>query len=88
MLTQRKNQATHLYALRVNEKEFRDILKGQHDAIHYLAEGTCSAIHFINYPHNNSFDNFMLNNFAPTVKNEIKELVKFLNWSKKYNLPY
>lgn len=81
-----ENKTTSLYALKVDETTFKEILKSQHNALHYLSEGTASAIHFVNYPHNASFDNFMQNNFAPTVKEEIFSLVKLLEWENKYNL--
>lgn len=81
-----KNHKTYLYTLKVNEVTFRNILKGQHEAVHYLAEGTAFASHFINYPHNPSFTYFMRNHFAPTVKEEIYELVKYLGWIDTYHL--
>lgn len=80
------HNSTNLYALKVSEDIFREILMSQHKAEHFLTEGTASAIHFVNYPHNKSFENFMQNNFAPTVKEEIYHLVKLLQWDKKYNI--
>lgn len=83
---QMNDLTTHLYALKVNEDIFRTILSEQHKSMHFLAEGTATAIHFVNYPHNKSFDNFMQNNFAPTVKEEIYDFVKKLGWIEKYHL--
>ena len=34
-----------------------------------------------------SFDNFIQNNFAPTVKEEISDLIIALGWEEKYGLP-
>ena len=34
-----------------------------------------------------AFDNFIKNNFASTVKEEIADLISGLGWDKKYNLP-
>jgi len=77
---------THLMGLKVSEEIFRSILVNNHKAEHFLSEGTLFSVQMINYPHKPSFDNFMQNNFAPTVKEEIYEFVKELDWLSKYNL--
>lgn len=80
------NVVTHLYALKISAKTLKEIFSHQHKAEHFLCEGTLIAPHFINYPHINAFDNFMNNNFALTVIDEIPELIKTLKWESKYNL--
>lgn len=77
---------THLFCLNVNFDTFKSIIKNQIDADHFLTEVSLFGVHFINYEHRLSFDNFMKNNFPATVKSQIKDLVLFLNWDKTYNL--
>lgn len=38
-------------------------------------------IPFVNYPHKKSFDTFIKDQFAATVKEEIKELIKMKKWA-------
>lgn len=83
-----KNQVTHFYALGVDINTFKNILKNQDQAEHYLAEGNLFCTHFINYYHKNAFNNFMKNNFAVSVKEEVAQLIEHLDWDVKYNLYY
>ncbi len=77
---------THLMGLKVSEETYRNILINNHKAEHFLSEGTLFSVQMINYPHQPSFDNFMQNNFAPTVKEEIYEFITKVDWVNKYNL--
>lgn len=78
---------THLFCLEVDFITFKNIIKNQTEATHFLTEVSLFGVHFINYAHRLSFDNFMKNHFPVTVKTQIKDLIKFLNWDKKYNIP-
>lgn len=80
------NLVTHLITAKVSEFVLRDILTNSNKAEHFMSEGTLFTTQMINYPHVRSFDNFMLNNFAPTVKEEIFHAVEALDWKTKYNL--
>jgi U8 snoRNA-decapping enzyme len=77
---------THLMTIKVSEFVLKDIIANSYKAEHFMSEGTLFTTHMINYPHMRSFDNFMKNNFAPTVKEEIMEVIEKLNWKEKYNL--
>jgi len=77
---------THLFCLEVSFETFKDIIKNQVEADHFLTEVSLFGVHFINYAHRLSFDNFMKNHFPATVKSQIKDLICFLEWDKKYNL--
>lgn len=82
------NLVTHLIAINVSPERMREAVSGSHNAIHSGSEVVgVMPVPFINYPHMPSFDNFMRNNFAPTVKEEIVRMVKVLGWDEKYNLP-
>lgn len=78
---------THLFCLEVDFVTFKNIIKNQTEATHFLTEVSLFGVHFINYAHRLSFDNFMKNHFPVTVKTQIKDLIKFLDWDKKYNIP-
>lgn len=78
---------THLFCLQVNFETFKNIIRNQVQADHFLTEVSLFGVHFINYEHRLSFDNFMKNHFPATVKSQIKDLVLFLQWDKKYKLP-
>lgn len=79
---------TNLFAVSVDLETFRDILYHQQQAQHFLAESCLFAAYFRNYPTKKkmAFDNFMEHNFAPTVKEEIACLVRFLGWEDKYGI--
>lgn len=77
---------THLFCLKVSFDLFKDIIKNQVEAEHFLTEVSLFGVHFINYAHRLSFDNFMQNHFPPNVKSQIKDLIYFLKWEDKYNL--
>ncbi len=77
---------THLFCLNVSFEVFRDIIKNQVEADHFLTEVSLFGVHFINYAHRLSFDNFMKNHFPATVKSQIKDLICHLEWDKKYKL--
>lgn len=77
---------THMFALSVTFDELKTIVKNQYKAKHAFVEGTIFTTHFINYDNAKPFDNFMQNNFALSVKEEIKELITALKWDKKYNI--
>lgn len=74
------------FELKLNEKDFYHLLSHQHEALHYLTEGHLMTVHFINYEHMPSFDNFMKNNFSATAKDEILKLISHLAWKEKYKL--
>lgn len=80
------NIVTHLMTIKVTEYVLRDILINSHKAKHFMSEGSLFTTQMINYPHMKSFDNFMKNNFAITVKEQIMEVVDKLGWKEKYNL--
>lgn len=77
---------THLFCLEVNFDTFKDIIRNQVDAQHFLTEVSLFGVHFINYAHRLSFDNFMKNHFPATVKSQIKDLIRFLHWDEKYKI--
>lgn len=77
---------THLMGFKVPETILREVLINNHKAEHFMSEGTLFTTQMINYPHKNTFDNFMKNNFAPTVKEEIAVVIDKLKWTSKYNL--
>lgn len=77
---------THLMGFRVTESVLRDVLINNHKAEHFMSEGTLFTTQMINYSHTNTFDNFMQNNFAITVKEEIAVVIDKLKWKEKYNL--
>lgn len=74
------------FELSLNKNDFNLLLSQQHLAEHYLTEGHLMTVHFINYEHMPSFNNFIQNNFSATAKDEIYQLISHLNWSEKYNL--
>lgn len=78
---------THLFCLEVNFDTFKEIIKNQVEAEHFLTEVSLFGVHFINYAHRLSFDNFMKNHFPATVKSQIKDLIRFLKWDEKYKIP-
>lgn len=81
------NLVTHLIAIEVSFEKLKQIMSSFKNAQHYLSEVSgVSAIQFINYPHTKSFDNFSNSIFAPTVKEEIVDLVLAKNWNHKYNI--
>ena len=77
---------THLFCLKVSFETFKQIIKNQIEAEHFLTEVSLFGVHFINYAHRLSFDNFMKNNFPATVKSQINDLIIFLEWDKKYKI--
>lgn len=81
-----KNLVTHLMGWKVPEAVLREVLINNHKADHFMSEGTLFTTQMINYSHTNTFDNFMKNNFSPTVKEEIAVIIDKLNWIEKYNL--
>lgn len=81
-----KNLVTHLMGWKVPESVLREVLINNHKADHFMSEGTLFTTQMINYSHTNTFDNFMKNNFSPTVKEEIAVVIDKLKWIDKYNL--
>lgn len=77
---------THLFCLEVTFDTFKSIIKNQTEAEHFLTEVSLFGVHFINYAHRLSFDNFMKNHFPATVKSQIKDLICFLKWDEKYKI--
>lgn len=78
---------THLTAIEVSFDKLKQIMSSLNNAEHYLSEVSgISAIQFINYSHKKSFDNFINSVFAPTVKEEIIDLILAKNWNYKYNI--
>lgn len=81
------NLVTHLTAIEVSFEKLKEIMASLVNAEHYLSEVSgVSAIQFINYPHKKSFDKFINSSFAPSVKEEIVDLVLAKNWNNKYNI--
>lgn len=87
---QRKNgtfQKTHLIGVEVNIDTLKNIIKSSATAEHFLSEvAGMNAIHFINYKNKNSFNNFIAGSFAPTVKEEIADMITTLGWGDEFNL--
>lgn len=81
-----KNLVTHLMGWKVPEAVLREVLINNHKADHFMSEGTLFTTQMINYSHTNAFDNFMKNNFAPTVKEQIAIVIEKLEWKECYNL--
>lgn len=85
---QTEKQVTHLMTISISPELMQEAVKGFSKAEHFMSETAgVMSIHFINYPHKKAFDNFIKNNFASTVKEEIADLISALGWDKKYNLP-
>ncbi len=85
---QTEKQVTHLMTISISPELMQEAVKGFSKAEHFMSEIIAvMPIHFINYPHKKAFDNFVKNNFASTVKEEIADLISGLGWDKKYNLP-
>lgn len=83
-----EKQVTHLMTISISPELMQEAVKGFSKAEHFMSEIIAvMPIHFINYPHKKAFDNFVKNNFASTVKEEIADLISGLGWDKKYNLP-
>jgi U8 snoRNA-decapping enzyme len=80
------NLVTHLMTIKVTEYVLKDILINSHKAKHFMTEGTLFTTQMINYPHMRAFDNFLKNNFAVSVKEQMMEAVEKLGWKDKYNL--
>lgn len=79
---------THLFVISLPEERFDFAIKESVNAQHYGSEvAGVLQVPFMNYPHKASFDNFIKNNFATSVKEEISDLINTLEWDKKYNLP-
>lgn len=79
---------THLFVISLPENRFNLAIKESINAEHYGSEvAGVLQVPFMNYPHKASFDNFIKNNFATSVKEEISDLITALEWDKKYNLP-
>lgn len=79
---------THLFVISLPENRFNLAIKESINAEHYGSEvAGVLQVPFMNYPHKASFDNFIKNNFATSVKEEISDLITTLEWDKKYNLP-
>ncbi len=82
-----ENLVTHLIEIKVSLERMKEFLYGVNKAQHFLSEVSgVSAVQFINYKNKNSFDNYMKNNFALTVKEEIFDLIVFNGWDVKYGL--
>lgn len=81
-----KNNEISFFELSLDEFDFNHLLSHQHEAKHYLTEGHLMTVHFINYEHMPSFDNFLKNNFSATAKDEIYKLISHLAWKEKYKL--
>lgn len=85
---QTEKRVTHLMALSISPELMEEAIKGFKNAQHFMSEIIAvMPIHFINYPHKKAFDNFIKNNFASTVKEEMSDLISALEWDKKYGLP-
>lgn len=85
---QTNSRVTHLMAVEVSSERMVEAVKGAAGAEHFMSETvSVMPVHFINYSHKKAFDNFIQNNFASTVKEEIADLINALGWSEKYGLP-
>lgn len=85
---QMKSRVTHLMVVEVSPERMVEAVKGAADAEHFMSETVAvMPVQFMNYPHKKAFDNFIQNNFASTVKEEIADLINGLGWSEKYGLP-
>ncbi|MDI6976516.1 NUDIX hydrolase [Serratia sp. Se-RSBMAAmG] len=85
---QTKSRVTHLMTVEVSPERMVEAVKGAAGAKHFMSETVAvMPVHFINYSHKKAFDNFIKNNFASTVKEEIADLINALGWSEKYGLP-
>lgn len=85
---QTTSRVTHLMVVEVSPERMVEAVKGAADAEHFMSETVAAMpVQFMNYPHKKAFDNFIQNNFASTVKEEIADLINALGWSEKYGLP-
>lgn len=82
-----KDQISYLVEISVSFENMKYILSEFKNAEHYLSEITSvMATPVINYSHCPSFDNFMKNNFAQTVSEQLIELIRFKKWFSRYGL--
>lgn len=85
---QTDKRVTHLMTIPISPELMKEAVEGFSKAEHFMSEIIAvMPIHFINYRHKKAFNNFVKNNFASTVKEEIADLISELRWDEKYNLP-
>ena len=74
---------THLFSYRVDFPLFQKILLNQTHAPHFMIEGMLFAAHMANYAEGkNALQNFMQHNLALSVREEMHELLDFLQWNR------
>lgn len=85
---QMENLVTHLMVVHVSPERMTEAVKGAARAEHFMSETVAAMpVHFFNYEKKRAFNNFIQNNFACSVKEEISDLISALGWHEKYGLP-
>lgn len=75
---------THLFSWQVDEATFKEILKHQTTAEHFMVEGHAMSVQCIDYEGVPSWSRFKKNQFAPTVREQLAELMVYLGWDTRY----
>lgn len=76
-----ENKVTHLFTVEISYVRMKELIANSVKAEHFMSEIVgLLAIPFVNYPHQKSFDNFIKDQFAATVKEEVKELIEMKKW--------
>lgn len=71
----------HLFTGEISFTRMKQLIVNSVKSEHFMSEIVgLLPVPFINYPHKKSFDTFIKDQFAATVKEEIKELIKMKKW--------
>lgn len=78
---QTDHNVTHLFTVEISFERMRELIQKSMNATHFMSEVVgILPVPFVNYPHKKSFDNFIKDQFAETVKEEVKELIEMKKW--------
>ena len=81
-----ESMTTHLFEIPISFERMKEIVGGIQGATHYAQEVMGAVIvPVIDYPHKPSFSTFLKGSFAPTVLEQIGDLVKHKMWVYKPN---
>lgn len=84
-VTETPRVTAYFYSQEVSLDVFKDILRHQVEATHFISEVSLFAVHLRDYPGKcNSLEQFMNRAFAPAVKEELTALFRHLGWDTKY----
>lgn len=77
-----EKNVTHLFTGEISFTRMKQLIANSVKSEHFMSEIVgLLPIPFVNYPHKKSFDTFIKDQFAATVKEEIKELIKMKKWA-------